>query len=534
MVDETEKYFDLSRVLKVEIQLAPEDFETLRNQTRDFVDIFQGEDCMDQPFAKIFTYFPAEVRIDDQLISQVGVRKKGFIGSLSDRRPSLKLNFDEYVEGQRFSGFERMTLNNVQQDQSGIGQCLAYWFYAKAGLITPRCSFAHVYVNGQDLGIYSHVDSIKKRFLSRYFDDNDGTLWEGTLSDFREGWLKTFEQKTDREMMASSAQLEALATALTADDADLFDAIEPYIDLDSFLTFWATESLVWHWDGYAGNRNNFYLYEDPSSNKFAFIPWGVDTAFKGNHPFREQMGPRSVLGQGYLSYRLYNHPEGRRLYLDRLERILNDVWNENELLTQISNMETLVRNSVIRQNFDDGIDGIREFVRKRRAILQTDIDLGGVDWKPQLVETYCREARGRVQGNFSTTWGTHPTPNAFMTGSGTMSLQFEEHDLPNMMAGASAGMGEDADADKALLLSVGYGPGGSGFPILVILAPPERIKSGEVLEIDRQTILGHYLYKPAQGEVIYVGQLSGGSVTLEQAGTNTGNAIVARYELEIF
>lgn len=37
----------------------------------------------------------------------------------------------------------------------------------------------------------------------------------------------------------------------------------------------AAEVLVAHWDGYAGNLNNTYLYADPSDGRFRFVPWGV-------------------------------------------------------------------------------------------------------------------------------------------------------------------------------------------------------------------------------------------------------------------
>ena len=47
-----------------------------------------------------YEYRRAEIRIDGTVIAQVGVRKKGFIGSVVSTRPSLKVKFDEYVRGQ--------------------------------------------------------------------------------------------------------------------------------------------------------------------------------------------------------------------------------------------------------------------------------------------------------------------------------------------------------------------------------------------------------------------------------------------------
>ena len=76
--------------------------------------------------------------MDGDTYADVGVRKKGFIGSQSDTRPSLKLRFDKYVDGQALGGvMERMTLNNGIQDPSMVNTCLAHQIFALAGTPTP-------------------------------------------------------------------------------------------------------------------------------------------------------------------------------------------------------------------------------------------------------------------------------------------------------------------------------------------------------------------------------------------------------------
>jgi len=48
--------------------------------------------------------------------------------------------------------------------------------------------------------------------------------------------------------------------------------IDRYFDSEEFFRFWAAESLINLSDGYAGNLNNFYLYHNPTTGKFVFIP----------------------------------------------------------------------------------------------------------------------------------------------------------------------------------------------------------------------------------------------------------------------
>ena len=68
-----------------------------------------------EPFPDPFKYHPANIQIGGLSISDVGIRKKGFVGSVlkpAEERPSLKIKADKYIEGQLVDGFEKVTLNN--------------------------------------------------------------------------------------------------------------------------------------------------------------------------------------------------------------------------------------------------------------------------------------------------------------------------------------------------------------------------------------------------------------------------------------
>ena len=93
------------------------------------------------------------------------------------------------------------------------------------------------------------------------------------MSDFDPGWRGTFEKKTNEDA-GDWSDIDAVVAARPG-----LVALEEIIDLDRFLSFWATEVLVGHWDGYAGNRNNYHFYREPDG-RFVFIPWGVDAVFE--------------------------------------------------------------------------------------------------------------------------------------------------------------------------------------------------------------------------------------------------------------
>jgi hypothetical protein len=195
--DPSEALFDPDCVLDVRIEMSPVAWKTLRNQTRPLADVVQG-DCLDGPPSEVFDWFEAELSVSGRSVTQVAVRKKGFLGSLSEDKPSLKVRLDKYIDGQTFAGLRRLTFNNLNQDPSLVSTCLGYDVMAQAGIPAPRCNFARVQVNGEVLGLYAHVDSIKKAFLPRHFTSDAGNLYEATISDFREEFRRTWEKKTNR------------------------------------------------------------------------------------------------------------------------------------------------------------------------------------------------------------------------------------------------------------------------------------------------------------------------------------------------
>ena len=54
-------------------------------------------------------------------------------------------------------------------------------------------------------------------FLLQHFTSNQGDLYEGTMSDFRQEWMNTFENKT-KSTDKEQTRIKAVTTALTLPD----------------------------------------------------------------------------------------------------------------------------------------------------------------------------------------------------------------------------------------------------------------------------------------------------------------------------
>ncbi|MCP4605384.1 MAG: hypothetical protein GY847_33500, partial [Proteobacteria bacterium] len=128
--DLSDLLFDQEKIIEVEIELDPSDWDFIRTQTRD---LWMDLDCPDGPVGSPFVYQPGTVTVNGERYENVGVRKKGFLGSLDDNKPSLKIKFDEFVEGQEHSSLDRLTLNNNKSDAEHVRQCIAYQLFTAAG-----------------------------------------------------------------------------------------------------------------------------------------------------------------------------------------------------------------------------------------------------------------------------------------------------------------------------------------------------------------------------------------------------------------
>lgn len=399
-----DRVLDANRLIDIAITIPRDDWLKLCMQNRDPAKAISG--IPEEPF----TYFKADIVIDGVAVPSVAIRKKGFLGSTDSVFPSLKVKFDEYVKQVPVDGLDGLTLNNNKQDSSLLSQYLAYYLFNKAGVHAPRCSFVKLTVNGEYLGIYSNVESISKPFLTRRFGDGSGNLYEGALADFYTKSIDRIEVKSNKQNHDFS-KAKLLASATTKEGSDGVREIEQLIDVDNFLRYWAIESLIGFWDGYTNNQNNFWVYENPKTKKFFFMPWGADMAFmqSGFPPFGSR-GPASVYANSMVAHRLFRDQAISNRYRETMVRILNEVWIEDELIQQVDRYEELLSSDLhFRQKgAPRAMKSIRQFVNGRRKVLEKDLE----KWPPEVATqprkpTYLTEI-GFIKGSFQTQWNESP------------------------------------------------------------------------------------------------------------------------------
>ncbi|MCA9527236.1 MAG: CotH kinase family protein, partial [Myxococcales bacterium] len=470
----------------------------------------------------------ATVTIDGERFEGVGIRKKGFLGSLSDTRPSIKVHFEKFGAQARFRGLERMTFNNNRQDNSQMRQCVAYQAFAAAGVPAPRCSLAHVSVNGQSLGVYSHIESMKKAFVRRHFEDDEGPFFEGQFSDFRDGWLGTFAQKTNEDMPQPAA-IEDLTAILQLPDDELFAALGARVDLANFYRFWTMEAVTSHWDGYSGNANNYYFYDDPTTGRVFFMPWGTDGTFQRS-PFGAGAAA-SVQIAGLLNRRLYLHPEGGAIYVRALRESLA-AFDEAALLARMDQIAALVRPALHAEQaggFDRAVADLRTYIGAQRQRITAEIANGPARVGGQLRAPFCQPQVGELDLRFDTTWGTYPG-DPFAAGTGALVGTLNGMPIAGGPVGSQAGT-EPAGADRGQAIVLGAITQGQNRLQVRVRIEPAVLGEAELAVDDN--LVSVVLQQVAFGRTTNVGLGYRGTLTFEQQGDAPGAPVVGRVVVDL-
>lgn len=488
-----DEFFALDHLVEIEIEIAPADWDVLRHEGRNIVGVFTRSQADYE-----YTYFDSTVTIDGQRYENVAVRKKGFWGSLSTVRPSLKLNLGRGAADGRHLGLKRFTLNNDRTEPTHTHACMTYRLFARAGLPAPRCNLAHVVVNGQDLGTYTHVETIDDDMLERSFGDASGNLYEGQLADFIAADVD-YMQLDNREERNDRSDLFELVAALEAPDEELITRLEAILDLDRFRDFWAMETLTEHWDGYAYNANNYLTYHDPQSDRFVFIPWGADGALDGGRSLR-------AFGAGRIANRLYRIPAELERYRQRLGELNDALWDVDTLLGEVDQIAALTSSPRT-----DALERQRAIIRRWGDVVRRDLQRPA----PRLRArgSPCLGQVNPVEGRFDTVWGSI---ESMSPGAGSFDASVSIDGQPRT-AEWSGGAGVDirrGSDSRPIIRFVGALPGGDKIQLDVIIES-NSFKPG-VVEFHGAETSGE-VYAGQGKRPVFVGGLGLGSIEFTQA-----------------
>lgn len=113
----------------------------------------------------------------------VAIRGKGNtsltqVEQYGNSRYSFKLEFDHYDNALNYYGLDKLSLNNLIQDNTMLKDYLCYQLMGSFGVDAPLCSFVYITVNGENWGLYLAVEGVEESFLQRNYGSSYGELYK--------------------------------------------------------------------------------------------------------------------------------------------------------------------------------------------------------------------------------------------------------------------------------------------------------------------------------------------------------------------
>lgn len=284
--------------------------------------------------AEAKSYIMVDVVVNGVTYQSVGVRTKGnasltqVSGSTSPRRYSLRIKFDEYIEGSTLLGLDELVLNNMISDPSYMKEYLSQELMRYIGVEAPLTNYASVSVNGEGIGFYVALESYGSSYNRRVYGDKnsnyynvktmemgggDGNRMGGNFAfggganqgerqapgsedwqnrqdfvgqgggsrggslEYSDDSVESYPAIFDNALQkSSSAKQQLVITALKA----LSDGenIEDHFDVDQILRYFAAHTFLVSMDSYYSNMAQNYVIQE-RDGVISILPWDYHLSY---------------------------------------------------------------------------------------------------------------------------------------------------------------------------------------------------------------------------------------------------------------
>jgi spore coat protein CotH len=336
------------------------------------------------------TYYPVDFEWQGVKVRNSGIRVRGNT-TRNDHKPSFRIDFNRYVDGQDFFGLNAIVLNNAWHDPSMLHDRLSMLTFRRVGIPAPRQAHVRLFVgaNREYAGVYVVSEEVSKTFLTENFGEDNGYLYEfhhqdGENYGFEDpgpdlGWyIPRFGPKTHETESVANLYMPIRNLVEAVNDApqsDLENKLADYLDINTFITELAVQNFFAQTDGLVGGvgMNNFYLYRFAGKRLSLLIPWDQDNSFS-----RMDMPPWEGMSTNVLASKIWDEPKYRNAYLKALLDVADiataggwleqEASREYEQIREAAYVDPLTPYS--RDQFDQANAFVQQFARERAAVVR--------------------------------------------------------------------------------------------------------------------------------------------------------------------
>lgn len=371
----------------------------------------------------------------DISIENVAIRFKGnsSSGPTQKHKRSFLVKFDEYEKDQRFLGLSRASFDNGIQFGSLFSETIITEILRDLKIASHRANYAKLFVNDEYQGVYVNVERIDETFMANRLPDAKGLLYKNDeggpggnlqlIGDDPAAYEKAFEPETKSSKKKQQQLVDFIKFINQAPDAEFAVKLAEKMGVDEFLKIAAVMLYSGAFDQLTGwQPHNFYMYHDGTQDRWCYMPWDLDvgfceTAFGKIRVLDEWHAAWPIAGQleNPLMQRIVADPTLLRKYRETAKVILEKYFEPERLCGVIDAKYALIKADLEKdpfphrrvtvpsdRSYDDIVASMKEFVRKRHATAQQQLQNPGeqpkVERRPagppqQLVEKMQRLQR---------------------------------------------------------------------------------------------------------------------------------------------
>lgn len=288
-------FFDENEEMHIiEIDIDPDDYENM---------ILTYEETMEKD------YYPITITIDGVTIENVGIRLKGNSSLRSamdmgmggpgvyrapegdnedDYETPFLIKFDEYENGQTYMGYTEIALRAQFNDRAAMREFLSNEIMQEMGLIASRSVYTTVNINGEGNELYMITEVVNEDFAIDHLGATEYEMGDliKTGGNSHMKYLgddpteyETYELQTNENVSDFYDMIEFFEFIGEASDEEFLDEIDEMFDMDTVIKYLAFNNVLVNLDSFAGNGNNYYIYQFPDTDQFMVVPWDVNESF---------------------------------------------------------------------------------------------------------------------------------------------------------------------------------------------------------------------------------------------------------------
>jgi hypothetical protein len=349
-----------------------------------------------------------------------------------NKRNSLYLKLNYIDKEQNYQGRSTVKLSSALRDPSMVREVFGYEI-ARRYMPAPLANYARVMVNGEYYGLFVNVEPIDDAFLKRNYGTDEGTfircapnLVENEPSGCKADVFGSLQFDESAKCYLHNFQL--LSESGWDDLIELTyllnkkpDEVHRVLNVDQALWMLAYNNVLANLSSYTGRYSeNYYLYRD-NQGKFNPIVFDLNLCF-GSYKNTgvgsdlklkelQEMDPLLHLNNAEkpLISQLLKDEHYKKMYLDHIRTIVNDVFRKDQYLERVKELQALIREDFkadenryyAMEDFDNSltetigkrsrIPGLQQLMTPRTDFLKQDVALAVIPPKIGDVTVISRE-----------------------------------------------------------------------------------------------------------------------------------------------